>query len=360
MWWKNYKTWGIVVLIICLLGGAYYFYNKQQAAKTTNQYTTGTVEKGKIQTTISATGTINPVKYVDVSTNVAGTLEEVLVTENQQVQKGDVIARIDTRQLQANADDAAAVLANAETDMKRYEALVAEDAVARQTYDSAVKTYKSALAAYQRAAANLSDATITAPMSGTVIGTPLKAGQTISTGISTQMIIATIADLSNLEIYLTVDETDVGNVKKGSKVEFTVDSYPGKTFTGTVSEIAKGTKGNMGTTSSSVVYYTVKVSIPASESADLLPTMTARATIYGAEEDNALIVPITAVRTDTSGEYVYVIKNGTPERTTVKTGTTSDSNIQIVSGLNEGDEIVVSGDVTTTKKSSKGGGGPMF
>jgi len=272
---------------------------------------------------------INPVNYVDVSTNVAGKLEKVLVKENDHVTQGQIIAYIDTRQLQAQVDNAKAALDKARLDMNRYKALIDQNAVAAQTYDDAVTAYEQAQSTYDRVSADLSDATITAPMSGTVVGTPLKAGQTISTGISTQMIIATIADLSDLEIYLTVDETDIGNVKNGSKVEFTVDSKPGQTFTGYVSEIAKGTKGNMGVTSNSVVYYTVKVSIPA-------------------------VVPLTAVRTDKQGEYVYVIKDGQPVRTAVSTGVTGDTNVQILSGVSEGDEIIVSGDVTSPKNNSHG------
>ena len=301
-------------LAICVIGGGTYYYMHTNTTQTKTQYTTGKVEKGTVKTLISATGTINPVNYVDVSTNVAGKLESVLVKENDQVTEGQVIAR--------------------------------------QTYDTAVSTYEQAKATYDSAVANLSDATITAPMTGTIIGTPLKAGQTISTGISTQMVIATIADLSNLEIYLTVDETDIGNIRSGSKVDFTVDSQPGKTFTGYVSQIAKGTKGEMGTTSSSVVYYTVKVQIPSDIADKFLPTMTARATIYGDEQKDTLVVPMTAVRTDKQGEYVYVIKNGQPTRTSVSTGLTGDTNIQILNGVSEGDEIVVSGDVTTSNKSS--------
>ncbi|NCB94845.1 MAG: efflux RND transporter periplasmic adaptor subunit, partial [Negativicutes bacterium] len=274
--------------------------------QTKTQYTTGKVEKGTVKTLISATGTINPVNYVDVSTNVAGKLESVLVKENDQVTEGQVIAYLDMRSMQATVDRAKSAMDNAEKDMNRYATLAAQDAIARQTYDTAVSTYEQAKATYDSAVANLSDATITAPMTGTIIGTPLKAGQTISTGISTQMVIATIADLSNLEIYLTVDETDIGNIRSGSKVDFTVDSQPGKTFTGYVSQIAKGTKGEMGTTSSSVVYYTVKVQIPSDIADKFLPTMTARATIYGDEQKDTLVVPMTAVRTDKQGEYVYV------------------------------------------------------
>ena len=322
------------VIAICILGGGgYYYVHTNDSAQTQQKYTTGRVEKGDVKTSISATGTINPVNYVDVSTNVAGKLEKVLVKENDHVTQGQIIAYIDTRQLQAQVDNAKAALDKARLDMNRYEQ-------AQSTYD--------------RVSADLSDATITAPMSGTVVGTPLKAGQTISTGISTQMIIATIADLSDLEIYLTVDETDIGNVKNGSKVEFTVDSKPGQTFTGYVSEIAKGTKGNMGVTSNSVVYYTVKVSIPADISSNFLPSMTARATIFGDDIKNTLVVPLTAVRTDKQGEYVYVIKDGQPVRTAVSTGVTGDTNVQILSGVSEGDEIIVSGDVTGPKNNSHG------
>lgn len=339
-------------LAICVIGGGTYYYMHTNTTQTKTQYTTGKVEKGTVKTLISATGTINPVNYVDISTNVAGKLESVLVKENDQVTEGQVIAYLDMRSMQATVDRAKSAMDNAEKDMNRYATLAAQDAIARQTYDTAVSTYEQAKATYDSAVANLSDATITAPMTGTIIGTPLKAGQTISTGISTQMVIATIADLSNLEIYLTVDETDIGNIRSGSKVDFTVDSQPGKTFTGYVSQIAKGTKGEMGTTSSSVVYYTVKVQIPSDIADNFLPTMTARATIYGDEQKDTLVVPMTAVRTDKQGEYVYVIKNGQPTRTSVSTGLTGDTNIQILNGVSEGDEIVVSGDVTSTSKSS--------
>jgi len=279
---------------------------------------------------------------------------EVLVKENDHVTEGQVIAYIDTRQLQASVDDARAALSKAELDMNRYKALAAQNAIAQQTYDDAVTSYERALSTFNRVSADLSDATITAPMSGTVVGTPLKAGQTISTGISTQMIIATIADLNNLEIYLTVDETDIGSIKQGAKVEFTVDSKPGETFTGYVSEVAKGTKGNMGATSNSVVYYTVKVQIPENIAGNFLPSMTARATIFGEDIKNTLVVPLTAVRTDKQGEYVYVMKDGQPVRTAVSTGVTGDTNVQILKGLSEGDEIIVSGDVTAPKNNSRG------
>ncbi len=270
---------------LCVLGGGtYYYMDSQNASQTQNLYTTGKVEKGDVKTSISATGTINPVNYVDVSTNVAGKLERVLVKENDHVTEGQVIAYIDTRQLQASVDDARAALSKAELDMNRYKALAAQNAIAQQTYDDAVTSYERALSTFNRVSADLSDATITAPMSGTVVGTPLKAGAT----------------------------------------------------------------------SNSVVYYTVKVQIPENIAGNFLPSMTARATIFGEDIKNTLVVPLTAVRTDKQGEYVYVMKDGQPVRTAVSTGVTGDTNVQILKGLSEGDEIIVSGDVTAPKNNSRG------
>ena len=338
--WKQKKFWAILVAVVLVALGGWMWFGKGDE-KTAPKYTTGTVTKGNISSTISSTGTINPVRYVDVSTNIPGKLESVLVKANQRVSAGQVIATIDSRQLQADLD--------------RYRTLVAQGAVSQQTYDNALAAYEKAKASYDQVVANLTDSTITAPMDGTIIGEPLKAGQTIATGISTQMIIATIADLSDLEIYLTVDETDIGNVKEGAKVDFTVDAHPGKTFTGTVKNISLGTKGTMGTTSSSVVYYTVRVAIPAEDVNNFFPSMTARATIHGEEKQNVLLVPLAAVRSDKVGEFVYLIKDGKPVRTSVKTGMTGDSTIEIVSGLAEGEEIVISGDVGETKRQQQRG-----
>ncbi len=197
--WRSKKVWGIIAAIILVVAGGWYFWTTKQDAEKVN-YTTGKVEKGTISIVVDATGTINPVTYVDVSTNVSGQLKEVLVKENQVVKQGDTIALIDDRSLKAHADKAYATLVNAQADFQRYETLYKQGAVAAQAYDNALLTLQQAQATYDDAASSLSDTTITAPMDGTVIGEPLKAGQTVSQGLSSQMIIATIADLSDLEI----------------------------------------------------------------------------------------------------------------------------------------------------------------
>lgn len=356
----NKKTWIIAIVAILAIVGAYFGYTQYKASTTQKAtYVTGTVERGTISRVIDSTGTLNPVDYVDVSTNVAGTLQEVLVKENDVVKKGQIIARIDPTALQAVVDDALATLEKTRLDYERYQTLYNDGVVSAQSYDQAKAAYLTAQATYTKAEKNLTDASIEAPMDGTIIGTPLKAGQTISTGLSSQMIITTIADLSKMEIYLSVDETDISGISIGQEVTFTVDAYTDRTFNGTVSSISKGTKGNMGTTSSSVVYYTVKVAVNGDQVKDLLPTMTARASIHGREVKNALLVPLTAIHSDNGTSYVYIIKDGKPVRQTVETGITGGSNIQILKGLEEGQELVVSGSVDNTASKSQSTR-PMF
>lgn len=356
----NKKKWIVAIVTILAIVAAYFGYTQYKAANSSKAtYVTGKVERGTVSRLIDSTGTINPVNYVDVSTNVAGTLKEVLVSENDVVRKGQTIAHIDPTALQAMLDDASATLEKTRTDYERYQSLYQSGAVSAQSFDAARASYLTAQAAYTRAEKNLNDATIEAPMDGTIVGTPLKAGQTISTGLSSQMIIATIADLSRMEIYLSVDETDIAGISIGQEVTFTVDAYTDRTFSGKVSSIAKGTKGNMGTTSSSVVYYKVKVEVDKDQVKDLLPTMTARASIHGRQVKDALLVPLTAIHSDSGSTFVYIIKDGKPVRQTVETGITGGSNIQILKGLEEGQELVVSGSVDNSSSKSQSTR-PMF
>lgn len=341
---KN-KKWIIGAVIVAVLAGGGYYYQQGKTDTAAIHYTVGETTKGNISSVVTATGTINPVHYVDVSTNVTGLLEKVLVSENEIVKKGQVIAYIDDSTLKANLDAVAAVTDNRRAEYERNAQLFKEGAISAQAYDTAKANYLSSEAEYRKAKKNVEEATIVAPMSGTIIGTPLRPGQTISQGLSKQMIICTIANLKEMEIFLSIDETDISKIKQGQRVDFTVDAYANKTFHGTVKSIAKGSKGNMGVLSDKVVYYTVKVAVEPDASAELLPTMTARASIYGTEAKDAILAPLTAVHNDDKGDYVYIIKNTKPEKQYVTTGVTNDSYVQITKGLKNHEKIVVSGAV---------------
>lgn len=333
--------------LACTLLGSILSYNYYQNSieSSVKTYTVGEVQKGTISSVINATGTINPVNYVDVSTNIPGLLEKVMVRENDEVQKDQVIAYIDDSALKANVDAINAMTDERKQNYERAKILFEKGAISQKDFDSAKASFLSSDADLRKAKKNLADATIIAPMSGTIIGTPLRPGQTISQGLSKQMIICTIADLTDMEIFLSVDETDIAKVKNGQEVDFTVDAYSNKTFHGVVKSIAKGSKGNMGGFSDGVVYYTVKVAINPSEISGLLPTMTARALIYGEKRTDILMVPLIAVHNDDNGDYVYIIKDEQPEKAYVKTGLTNESNVEITEGLTEGQKLVVSGDV---------------
>ncbi len=356
------KWWGLLLVGLLAIGGGWYYHSSAQA-KTQDAYTLGAVTKGNISVTIDATGTIEPVESVDLSATVSGTLQEVLVKQNEAVKKGQTIAVIESKAATSALKQAENTLANKESYFNRLNKLYEDGAISYQDMDNARLEYLNSQAAYDKAQADVNDTIIYAPMDGTIIGEPMKVGATVSQGLSSQMIIATVADLSEMEIQLLVDETDIGEISLGQGVEFTVDAYPERTFHGVVDNISKKETSSSSSSSSSVVYYTVYVTINRDELEGLYPSMTARAEIKGRETKDALIVPVTAIRSDATGSYVYKKSGKGVEKVYVTTGITTNSQVEITKGLSEGDEIVVSGTVaqeTTTKSAKNSRPGPGF
>ena len=357
----------IVIVILLALGGGYYWYQQSHQEKKAD-YTLGTVSRDTISLSIDATGTIEPVNSVDLSATASGTLEKVYVKQNEKVTKGQVLAMIESKALTSTMKQTQNTLSNKESYYDRLNHLYEQGAISYQEMDNARLEYQNAQAAYDKAQADVNDTVITSPMDGTVIGEPMKEGETVSQGLSSQMVIVSVADLSSMRIELLVDETDIGEVAMGQGVEFTVDAYPNRTFHGVVSDISRkqySSSGSSTSSSSSVVYYTVYVDINKDELDGLYPSMTARATIKGRESENALTVPVTAIRSDSEGSYVYVKAGNDVKKTYVKTGISTDKEIEITDGLTEGEEIVVSGSVAsekaapTNKNNRHGPGGPI-
>jgi len=217
--------------------------------------------------------------------------------------------------------------------------------------ESARMDYNVNQATYDDAMSQLNDTIIRAPIDGQVIGKPIPAGQAVAPGISSPMVLLTVADLSKMQIETQVDESDVGKMQVGQKVTFTVDAYPGKTFSGVVANVSQ--KANV---VSNVVYYSVLVDVDAGDNL-LKPTMTARVSINVAESKNTLIVPLGAVKSNSgAGQYVVVVNNGKTENTPVTTGITGEDKIEILSGLTEGEQVVVSSAKTQTPGAGKSGG----
>lgn len=346
----NKKWVGVLLAAAVAAGGGWYWYSAFSAAPK-DAYVLGEVAKGDISVSIDATGTIEPVNSVDLSATVSGTLQQMLVKQNEQVAKGQQIAVIESKAAQSTLQQAKNTLANKESYYFRLRRLYRQGAVSYQDMDDARLEYLNSQAAYDKAEADVNDTIVLSPMDGTVIGEPMKEGSTVSQGLSSQMIIATVADLSSMQIELLVDETDIGEVSIGQDVTFTVDAYPNRTFHGKVENISKKEYSSSGSTStsSSVVYYTVYVLINADELEGLYPSMTARAEILGRVDKDALLIPVTAVRSDASGSYVYRKAGSGVEKAYIETGITSNTNAEVLSGLSEGDQIVVSGTVSQEK-----------
>jgi len=335
----------VVVLIACV--GAYEYKNKPVVVAVGP---TVQVERGDVISMVSATGTISPVNMVDVSSKISGLIEELKIQENDQVTVGQVLVVLDDAHLQTLVAQAQAKLSNAAGIYERTRRLADMGAVATQALDTSLSDYNVAQAAYEDAVANLNETVIRSPISGQVIGKPTPAGQSVSANASSPMVILTVADMSKMQIQTQVDESDIGKIKVGQKVTFTVDAYPTQTFSGVVSNVSQ-----KATVVSNVVYYNVLVDVDAGT--NLKPTMTARVSINIAESKNALFVPLAAVKASNGQQYVMVVQNGKTQNTLVTTGITGDNKIEILSGLSEGDQIVASSaksQATTT--GSRGGG----
>lgn len=343
------RKWWLVVLVLVAAGG-YYGYLKQQ--EQNKPQTTGRpykVERGDIVSTVSATGTLSPVNNVDVSSKITGRIVEVRVNENDMVKANQVIIVLDDRQLQAQAAQSKAKLENATATYQRTRQLEKVGAVPTQQLDTDRTAYEVAKAAYTDISSSLDDTIIRAPIDGQVIGKPIPAGQTVAPGISNPMVLLTVADLKIMQIQALIDESDIGQVKLGQRVSFTVDAYPGKTFAGVVSTISN--KANI---QQNVVYYTVYVDVNSPEGL-LKPTMTARVSVHVGERKDVVVIPVVAIKDNKGQRFVQVMgADGQPQAVKVTTGLTGEDKIEVVSGLKAGDTIIL----PQAKGQTGGLGGP--
>ena len=328
----------LVAAAILLAGsyGGYKYYQSSQVAVETVKI--GEVKKGNIVETVSATGSLSAQDNVDISSKITGRIVEVLVKENQHVNAGDVLVRLDATSLNATLAQMQAKLHNAQATYNRNLNLLNRGAISQSTFDSVEADYLVAKSNYEKAASDVSDTIITTPISGYIIGKPTPVGQTISSGISTPQVIMSVATLDNMEIETLVDESDIGQVKNGQKVKFTVDAYPNETFTGKVRLISRSA-----TTENNVIYYKVYVTVDDAKG-KLLPTMTARTEIIIDEANDVTTVPLNCIYSEGSRRYVKVYNEKTKETRDVDVtlGLTSDSEVAVKStGLSVGDKLLV-------------------
>ena len=308
-------------------------------------YSTETVARRDITTSVTATGTIEPVTKVEVGTQVSGIVSHLYVDYNSQVKAGQVIAELDLN-------------------FERYQALYDKGLVsandfdkARLAYNQSKETVVQRREGVKKAETNLGYATITSPIDGIVISKEVEQGQTVASSFNTPTLFTIAQDLTQMRVIANVDEADIGEVNEGQRVSFTVDAFPNDTFEGVVSQVRLEA-----TTTSNVVTYEVVISA-SNDDLKLKPGLTANVTIYTLELRDAVAVPSKAFRftpseamlnegesiedTPQKGSKVWVKEGPVLKAYIVEPGTTNGMLTEVKSGLNEGQEVIV--DVTSTE-----------
>lgn len=350
----------VALVVICSIG-AYAYYEHTASASKAGAVETAEVTRMNIKSSISATGVISPVNSVEVSPKITARISTVAVKENDRVEKGQVVATLDGKDYAAKKDQAQYKLTNAQLKYERAKALYEAGAGSKQDLDNAQFEYDTAASSLSEAESDIAETVITAPMSGVVVGEPKTPGTMAVQGNSSPTVIMRIADTGTKQIIAKVDETDIGKIKVGQDATFTVDSYTNKTFTAHVSKISQtdttyswdttNTTSSSAASSASVIYYYVTLNVD-DPNDDLRLGMTARVDISTSQKENALVVPIAALKTNNSGSYVVVVHDdGSTENVMVQTGIYSDDYVEITSGLSVGDKVSIA--YTSSGKSSE-------
>ena len=327
-------------------------------------FETARVERGSIQNSITATGTIEPVTSVTVGTQVSGIVSHLYVDYNSVVKKGQVIAELDKTNLtselrtaQANLSSAQSTLNYEQANYNRYKTLFDKGLVSADEYESARLSYLKAKESVttsnqsvQRAQTNLGYATITSPIDGVVLSKSVEEGQTVAASFNTPELFTIAQDLTDMRVIADIDEADIGGVKEGQRVTFTVDAFPEDSFEGSVTQVRQ-----QATTESNVVTYEVVISAPNND-LKLKPGLTANVTIYTLEKNNVLTLPAKALRfmpneallsegqkiEDVEAPLkVWTQEGNTFKAHAVQTGTTNGIITEIVSGIGEGTDVLV-------------------
>lgn len=374
-----------------LLGGYSYF----GAAAPGPSFVTVPVERGNLTVEVSATGTLQPLIQVDISSELSGVVRSVAVNENQRVAKGDVLAALDTRRIAAQVErgeasvkaaeaklaDARTTLQEAELAFKRTEQLTDRGMAAPQALDTATAARDRATSAVLSAEANLaiaeaelklqqadlSKSTIYAPIDGVILTRSVDPGQTVASSFQAPVLFVIAADLSKMELKAAIDEADIGTVSPGQKASFSVDAFPGRTFDAEIRDIAYASL-----TTDGVVTYDARLDVD-NEELLLRPGMTATVSVITKEAKDVITVPSAAFRyrppvaerrsgwslqslfmprmprgmgqrqRDNAPDgmrTLYVLEDGQPKSVRVKPGSTDGELTEIVSGLDEGSHVI--------------------
>lgn len=293
-----------VLLTVALLAGGLWYQKQREAARPEQRFRSQPVERGEVQQSVSANGTLNPVVLVNVGTQVSGTVRKLYVDFNDKVGAGQALLELDDALLAAQVRQSEASVANAESALElaqanatRMQSLYAQEYVSRQEFEQSQQALKSARAQlalaraqWQKDQVNHGNTVIRSPVSGVVVDRVVDLGQTVAASFQTPVLIKIAQDLSEMRIDTSFAEADIGNIREGQKARFTVDAFPNRNFTGEVQQIRLNP-----TNQQNVVTYNVRITVANPEQV-LLPGMTAYVNIGVARRDNVLLVPNAALR----------------------------------------------------------------
>ena len=358
----NTKGWiGIGVVAVIIVVGIMKCSGGKKEEKIS--FDTAKVMKTNIQTSITATGTIEPVTSVTVGTQVSGIVSHLYVDYNSVVKKGQVIAELDRTNLISELNTAKANLSSAQSSLNyqlsnynRYKELHDKGLVSADEFESARLQYLQAKEqvntsreSVQKAQTNLGYATITSPIDGVILSKSVEEGQTVAASFNTPELFVIAQDLTNMRVIADIDEADIGGVKEGQRVSFTVDAFPDDHFEGAVTQVRQ-----QATTESNVVTYEVVISAP-NKDLKLKPGLTANVTIFTLEKNDVLAVPAKALRfqpneaflqkgetiDDCEGDHKLWTKEGTVFKAhKVEIGTSNGMMTEITGGIKEGTEVL--------------------
>lgn len=353
----------ITVAVLAIVGLIIYFATGKKDAQI--QFETTTVDLDTIKSSVTATGTIEPVTEVEVGTQVSGIISKIFVDYNSVVKKGQVIAELDKTNLTSELNSAKANLASAKSELnyqktnyERYKNLNEKGLVSKDEYENAYLSYRKALEAYHtsvenvnKAETNIGYATITSPIDGIVLSKDVEEGQTVASSFSTPTLFTIAQDLTDMRVIADIDEADIGNVKEGQNVTFTVDAFPNDVFHGNVTQVRQEA-----TEENNVVTYEVVISAP-NKDLKLKPGLTANVTVNTLERTGVLSVRSKALRftpvedilgksykiEDCNGKNkLWTLEGNVLKAHSVNIGATDGSRTEIISGLSKGTKVVLS------------------
>ena len=372
---KNKKVWMAVGAIVIIALVVWMCSGGKKEEKV--EFETAKVERRNINTSVTATGTIEPVTSVTVGTQVSGIVSKLYVDYNSIVKKGQVIAELDKTNLISELNRAKADLTSAQSTLnyetanyQRFKTLYDKGLVsandyesARLSFDKARQTVASSRENVQKAQTNLGYATITSPIDGVVLSKSVEEGQTVAASFNTPELFTIAQDLTDMRVIANIDEADIGGVKEGQRVSFTVDAFPDDHFSGEVTQVRQ-----QATTQSNVVTYEVVISAP-NKDLKLKPGLTANVTIFTMEKNDVLAAPAKALRFTPNEallkkgqkiedveapEKVWTLEGDIFKAHKVETGLTNGMLTEIVSGINEGTEVLVDFTLTGGEQSAMG------